>query len=56
MLREPWPHERFVDPDRDDPFAAPAPEPGYLYLFHFTAPLAHAKHYLGWASQGRHAA
>jgi len=38
-----------ADPDCD-PFADPDPRVGTIYLLHFSRPLGHARHYLGWAS------
>ena len=26
------------------------PDPGTVYLLHFTQPVAHARHYVGWAA------
>ena len=27
--------------------------PGHVYLLHFSEPVAHARHYIGWAEDGR---
>ena len=27
--------------------------PGHIYLLHFSHPVAHARHYIGWAAEGR---
>lgn len=36
-----------------DPYAGLTNVPGIIYLLHFSRPFKHARHYLGWAGEGR---